>query len=300
MKETKNWTLGCASGILIILLCFNILAWMAVNDLSRAGFLEVIFFDVGQGEAIFIKSPHNHQVLIDGGPDKTILERIGKEMPFWDRTIDLIILSHPSADHLKGLLKVLERYEVERILWTGIEVDTFIYQEWLRLINQEGAEIFIAQAGQKIKLGPKIFLDVLNPSENLKGQKIKRGRAINNTSIVARLVHNQNSFLLTADIERQVERELKDRKDLGSEVLKIAHHGSRTSSSLEFIETVSPEIAIISVGKGNRHNHPHQEVLERLEKFDIKILRTDLDGDIKISSDGEKLKTRSKYGVSYF
>lgn len=292
MKEAKNWT----SSILIILLCFNILAWMAVNDLNRAGFLEVIFFDVGQGEAIFIESPHSHQILIDGGPDKTILERLGREMPFWDRTIDLIILTHPSVDHLKGLLLVLERYEVERILWTGIEVDTFSYQEWLRLINQEGSEIFIARAGQKIKLGPKVFLDILNPSENLKGRKIECGRAINNTSIVARLVYNQNSFLFTADIEKKAERELKDRKNyLNSEVLKVAHHGSKNSSYLEFIEAVSPEIAVISTGKNNKYGHPHQEVLERLEKFGIKILRTDLDGDVKIFSDGKNL-----YGVSNF
>lgn len=278
-----------------VLLGLNIFVLIAVYDLSQPNFLEVSFFDIGQGDAIFIETPKGHQILIDGGPDSTILEKLGKKMPFWDRTIDLVILTHPSADHLKGLLMVLKWYQVERILWTGIEVDTFVYQQWLELIAKEDAVLFIAQSGQRIKMGKNIYLDILHPNENLKGQKIKGGRAINNTSIVSRLIFGQNSFLFTADIEKQAEKELVGREVyLNSEVLKVAHHGSKTSSSEEFLAAVSPEKAIILVGKDNRYGHPHKEVLERLEKFNIKTFRTDLNGDVKIISNG------INYGFSYF
>lgn len=121
------------------LLILNVLAWSVVFDLSQQKFLEVDFFDVGQGDAIFIETPKGQQILIDGGPDSKILEKLGKEIPFWDRDIDLIILSHPEADHLLGLLEVLEKYKVENILWTGIKRNTSEYEEWQRLIKEEGA-----------------------------------------------------------------------------------------------------------------------------------------------------------------
>ena len=275
--------------ILFILLGLNILAWLAFWELRQAGELEVTFFDVGHGDAIFIEIPSSgggvYQILIDGGPDDTILEKLGQEMPFWDRTINLIILTHPSTDHLNGLLMVLERYKVNQILWTGIKVRGSKYREWLELIAKENAEIFIAQAGQRIKLGENVYLDILNPIENLKGQEIKGGRAINNTSIVARLVYGEDSFLFTGDIEKQAEKELLEREVfLDSDVLKVAHQGSRTSNSKEFIEAVSPEIAVIQVGKDNPFGHPHPEVLQTLEQFGAKILRTDIHGDIKIIS----------------
>ncbi len=287
--KNKNFVVG----ILAFLFCLNILAGIVVYNLSRPGFLEVIFFDVGQGDSIFIEIPRQrsgggYQILIDGGPDSTILEKLGKEMPFWDRTLDLIILTHPSADHLNGLLKVLERYQINQILWTGIEVDTFGYRQWVELIAKENADIFIAQTGQRIRVGEKIYLDILHPAKNLEGQKIKGGKAINNTSIVGRLVFEENSFLFTADIEGQAEKEIISREAyLESDILKVAHQGSKTSSSEEFLAAVSPEIAVISVGERNPYGHPHSETLETLAKYDIKVLRTDLDGDIKVISDGK-------------
>ena len=123
--------------ILGILLGLNALAWLAVYNLSQARLLEVDFFDTGQGDAIFIETPQNYQILIDGGPDSTILEKLNKEMPFWDRTIDLIILTHPEKDHMAGLIEVLKRYKVENILWTGIVRDTAEYKEWQKSIQKE-------------------------------------------------------------------------------------------------------------------------------------------------------------------
>lgn len=277
-KGTKNFVFG----ILAILFSLNILAWLAVFDTASQG-LEVTFFDVGQGDAIFIETPQRHQILIDGGPDETILEKLGENLPFWDRTIDLVILTHPEHDHLAGLLEVLKRYKVEDILWTGVVKDTAEYEEWQRLIREEGAQIKIVQAGQEIK-ARRTVLRILYPFESLEGQEFKDS---NNASIIARLVFGQTSFLFTGDVYKSVEKELLlslAKQQLDSDILKVGHHGSKTSSAKEFIEEVSPEIAVISVGKDNKYGHPHQETLQNLEG--IKIFRTDLDGDIKIISDG--------------
>ena len=269
-----------------ILFLTNILAWLVVFDLSRPRLLEVALFDVGQGDTIFIETPQGHQILIDGGPDSTVLEKLGKEMPFWDREIDLIILTHPDFDHLIGLIEVLKNYKVANILWTGIEFNNNAYEDWLKIIAEEEAKIIIARAGQRIKAG-EVILEIVYPFENLKGKRIKD---TNNSSIVSRLVFKEVSFLFLGDIYKSAEKEIADKNEnLDSDVLKISHHGSKSSSDEEFIRRVSPEIGLISVGKDNNYGHPHQEVLEIMKKYDIKILRTDLDGDIKIFSDGENL-----------
>jgi len=287
IKRDKNWN----SGILIALICFNILAWIAVYDLSRPQFLEVIFFDIGQGDAIFIETPKRHQILIDGGPGSVILEKLGKSTPFYDRTIDLIILTHPEFDHLSGLNEVLKKYKVENILWTGVVRDTAEAKEWKKLIEEEkeeGSRIKIAKVGQKINLSIyeiNSYIEILFPFENLEGKEFKDS---NNTSFVCKLVFGKNSFLFTGDAYKNVEGELINKKaEIDSDVLKVAHHGSKTSTSEEFIAKVSPEIAVISVGRENKYGHPNQEVLELLEKYGIRILRTDEDGDIKIISDGK-------------
>ena len=276
--------------ILGFLVFSNLIAWIIVFDLGKVRFLEVIFFDVGQGDAIFIETPSYHQILIDGGPDSTILEKLSKEMPFWDRSIDLIILTHPERDHLTGLIEVLEKYKVENILWTGIVRDTAEYKEWKKLIEEEKAEIFIAKAGQKISCLTwqikQCDLEILQPFESLEGKEFKDS---NNTSIISKLVFGKNSFLFTGDAYKDVEGKLINKEaEIDSDVLKVAHHGSKTSSSEEFLKAVSPEIAVISVGRENKYGHPNEEVLELLEKYGIRVLRTDKDGDIKIISDGNK------------
>lgn len=299
--KTKNFVYL----ILSFLFLLNILAWLAVYDLNKPQLLEVNFFDVGQGEAIFIETPSRHQILIDGGPSSVVLEKLAESLPFWDRTIDLIILTHPEHDHLAGLIEVLKRYKVENILWTGVVRDTAEYKEWVKLIKNEGAEIKIAQAGQKINLSTyevDRYMEVLYPFENLEGQEFKNS---NNTSIVAKLIFGTppthhppasrapTSFLFTGDAYKSVEKKLMDKKtDLASDVLKVGHHGSKTSNSEAFIKHVSPEIAVISVGKDNPYHHPHQETLDTLEKYGIKILRTDKNGDIKIISNGINLMMR--------
>lgn len=275
-------------GILGILLCFNILAWLVVCDFSQNKFLEVNFFNIGQGDAIFIETQKLQQILIDGGPGSVILERLDKEMSFWDRTIDLVILTHPEKDHLSGLLEVLKRYKVENILWTGIVRDTSEYKEWLKSIRDEKAKITIAQANQKIILSRTDtdgFIQVLFPFENLEGKVFENS---NDASIVSRLVFDKNSFLFTGDISKTTEKKILEKGiDLDSDILKVSHHGSRTSSDENFIKRISPKVAVIQAGKDNSYGHPHKETLETLEKYGIIILRNDINGNIKIISDGK-------------
>jgi competence protein ComEC len=273
--------------VLSLLLALNILAWTVVFDLNKPQSLEVNFFDIGQGDAVFIEMPKRQQVLIDGGPSSAVLGKLAKEMPFWDRTIDLIILTHPEKDHLAGLLEVLKRYQVKNILWTGVIRDTAEWKLWQREISEEKAKIIIAEAGQKI-ITSSAVLEILNPLKDVSGQKFKDS---NETSIVSRLVFSENSFLFTGDIYKSEETELlKLKVNLDSDILKISHHGSKTSTSKEFLEKVSPQIAVISVGKDNSYGHPTQEVLDILKNYGIRILRTDQNKNIKIISNGKEIR----------
>ncbi len=277
-------------GTFIVLFVFNILSWSTVFALSAGKSLMVDFFDVGQGDAIFIETPQRYQILIDGGPDNVVLEKLGERMLFWDRTIDLVILTHPEYDHMAGLIEVLKTYEVKNILWTGIVRDTAEYGEWKRLIGEEDARLIIAQKSLRIHLDNS-YIDVLAPFENLEGQEMKDS---NNTSIVTRLVFGEKSFLFAGDIEKSMEKKLiESGAEIDSDVLKVAHHGSKTSSIPEFVEKVSPEVAVISVGKENKYGHPHEETLDTLGKYGIDILRTDLNGDIKIISSKAAMKILS-------
>lgn len=254
--------------------------------------LEVVFFDVGQGDAIFVETSEGHQVLIDGGPNgEVILEKLSGAMPFWDRTLDLIVLTHSDYDHLRGLNDVLLKYKVKNILWTGGEKESKTFGYWLEALEREkkqGAKVFLAQAGQIVKMG-EARLYVLYPKEPLAGQSVEKWS--NDSSIVSKLVFGQSDFLLLGDISRKIEKQLLLTSalpvSLASEVIKAAHHGSKQSSSKEFFEVVRPDIAVISCGRDNSYGHPHQETLRTLQEFAITILRTDELGDIKLTSDSQ-------------
>lgn len=278
MKKIKLVILG-----FLFVTC--LLVWIAVFAQAHSQELVVNFYDVGQGDAILIETPYNQQILIDGGPNDRILAKLGSDMPFWDRTIELIISTHPHADHLFGLVSVLDRYQVEQILETGVVCDTSVCQKWQQTIKEKNIPTRIAQAGQKIKLGQGLVINVLYPFENLENQKIKD---LNNTSIMTRLIYGKNSFLFTGDAEKAEEYEiLENNIYVDSDVLKLGHQGSNDATSDEFLAAASPIIAVISVSKNNKYGHPHSETLEKFKT--IKLYRTDINGDIEIRSDGKIL-----------
>ena len=267
---------------LIILFSGAVFIWSVVFTFADNEFLEVCFFDVGQGDAIFIETPDQKQILIDGGPDKIILEKLNKTIAFYDRTIDLIILTHPDADHITGLIEVLKYYDVKYILTSGVEKDTAVYRKWRELIEEKNIPLILAQSGQKIFLDENIFLEIIWPEQSLIESFSKPA---NNASIVGKLVYGDIEFLLTGDIEKKVENYLVNQNlNLESDILKAPHHGSKTSSSYNFVEMINPQASVISVGRDNQYKHPNDEVLERLKNS--VIYRTDEDGDIKILTNG--------------
>ena len=250
--------------------------------------LHVSVLNVGQGDAILIHKG-NQQILVDGGPSpQAIALELGKQMPFWDRTIELVVLTHPSADHVTGLVEVLNRYQVKQVLHSDLAFESDIYDEWLRLLKEKDIKCTIAQAGQQIDLG-RVVIKVLNPQmPHLAGTESD----IDNNGMVLRISMDEVSFLLTADIMWEAEFELlTHRASLASTVFKVGHHGSNTSTTPEFLAVVNSEVAVISVGADNKFGHPTPEVMERLEgKLGSEnIYRTDKQGTIEFTTDGERL-----------
>jgi competence protein ComEC len=282
--ETKVLT-----GITVVLLVLAVYAWRGLPD----GRLHVIFLDVGQGDAIFVRTPSGRQLLVDGGPNGTVLlSRLGGVMPFWDRSIDLVVLTHPDADHLTGLIPLLERYRVERVIFRPVEEEqaTEAYRYWLQLLEAEGAAIYTGEAGLQLTLDTGLAMEVLHPGpEPVRGNKDD----INNNSVVTRLSYGQVAVLLPGDIGAEAESELIARKVLlRSTVLKLPHHGSCSSTSPQFLEAVSPQVVVISVGADNRFGHPCAGVLERLEG--TPLYRTDENGTVEIISDGTRVWVKAE------
>jgi competence protein ComEC len=278
--------------ILGFLFLANLAAWQAVFYFHfSAEKLEAVFFNVGQGDAIFIKTPQGHQVLIDGGPDAAILEKLSREIPFWDRDLDMVILTHPDKDHLFGILEALKKYKVENIVWSGLaEENTAEFKEWQKFKaeeSREGAKEVKVSAGQRIIAGSAAF-SVLYP---FSGQK-KTKSEDNEDSLALRLDFKDNSFIFCGDIGFYEEQKITETSEnVSAQVLKVAHHGSKYSTSQTFLDKVSPRFAIIQVGK-NSYGHPAKEVLTRLQKSGINTLRTDVNGDIKVIADGEGIEVR--------
>jgi competence protein ComEC len=254
--------------------------------------LHVSFLDIGQGDAILIQKG-NQQVLVDGGPSPQALAlELGDRMPFWDRTIELVVLTHPHSDHLSGLVEVLQRYQVEQVLYPDLDYESSLYDEWQELIEEKEIPRTPAQAGQKIDLGDGVIIEVLNPQAPLLAGT---GSDINNNSVVLHITMGKASFLLTADIEQEAEFKLIVLgADLTSTVLKVGHSGSRTSTTPEFLAAANPRVAVISVGD-NPFGHPSNEVVGRLEvKLGAdNIFRTDEQGTIEFITDGERLWVRA-------
>lgn len=281
MKNSNKFKLYFLLGFLII----NIFIWSIVITEYRQEILKISFLDVGQGDAIFIEAPNGNQVLIDGGSNRKVLKELGKVMPFYDRTIDAVIATHPDKDHIGGLIEVLKGYEVDIFMEPGVSSDTGAYQELEKTIADKKLPKILARRGMSLNLGEGARLNILFPDRDTDDWET------NTASIVAKLAYGDTSFLLTGDSPIAIEKYLSmiDGQNLKSDVLKAGHHGSRTSTSESFASLVSPEYAVISAGKDNRYGHPHKEVLDIFEKIKTTILKTYEQGTISFISDGERI-----------
>ena len=274
----------------LAMLLASAVVWTAAVT-APGGRLTVAFLDVGQGDAIFIETPSGVQLLIDGGPDPDVLHReLGSVMPFWDRSLEVIVLTHPDADHLNGLVTVLERYDVALVAETGVESTSAQYASWRRLLDgRRDAATLNVSAGQTLHTGDGVVINVLNPPDPVPAWTPDLR---NNSGVTLRVAYGDVSFLLPADIHAYAEQALvASGAPLDATVLKAAHHGSATSSSQAFLDAVSPEAVVVSAGAGNKFGHPAKEVVGRLTSAvgDANVYVTAEHGRVQFTTDGERL-----------
>lgn len=248
--------------------------------------LHIAFLNVGQGDATFIQTPSGHQILIDGGFYPSVLDdQLGRQMPFWDKRIDLVIATHPDADHVSGLVNVFEHYQVDQLLTDGEGMgESVIYDAVLTAAADNGATIRPALAGEVIDLGDGVMLEVLHPGSELDLENR------NENSVSMRLVYKDFTYLFTGDAEQMAEKEmLANGRSLQATVFKAGHHGSNSSSSAAFLAAVQPHMIIISSGIDNRFGHPHPDMLQRATAIGAAVLRTDQLGTIRLTTDGQTM-----------
>lgn len=258
----------------------------------REGTLFVAYLDVGQGDATLIQTPDGMQVLIDGGRNNTVLRGLTKYLGYFDRDIDIVIITHPDLDHIGGLIDVFKKYEIKTVLMTENVSETPAYKLLKRELEAENAELLFARRGQVFDLGVgphgTTTLAVLFPDRD------PTHLESNTSSIVARLVYGEHEFIFSGDSPSTIEEYLVsvDGAALRSDVLKIGHHGSKTSTAETYLSAVSPALAVISAGKDNRYGHPHPEVTGRLDERGIPYKNTADSGSVVVISDGKRIWTR--------
>jgi competence protein ComEC len=288
MKSSWKYLFGVP--VLIV-----VTVWLAVI-VSPDNKLHLIACDVGQGDAI-LATYKKTQILIDGGPDRSVLTCLSEYMPFWDREIEVVILTHPEADHLTGLIEVFKRYRVKILVATPLDVSSQGYQVLKNIVGGSGTEVVNPTSGMVIRLG-LLYLDIVYPASKNLGLTnpsvnndvlgaFSSNQSPNDFSIVANLRLGEFDALLTGDIGPKVISDvLATGKIRDIDYIKIPHHGSKNGLTKELLEASVPEIAVISVGK-NPWGHPHQEVLQLLQEAGVRTLRTDQEGDIEIITDGK-------------
>lgn len=261
--------------IVSIALVCGFIGWLWLHEPSAA----ITFLDVGQGDAIYIRLADGFDILIDGGPDDHVIERLGKFMPFYDRHIEMIVLTHAHSDHVAGLVEVLERYSIDRIVFPGrIEYESAPYNVFIGKVEEKNISLLAVHAGQRLILPGEAVLEILYPFADTP----LVSPDINELSVVAKLTVDGQSFLFTGDAGIDVEEQLiKTGQALDVDVLKVGHHGSRGASSEAFLAATTPMFAVISCGEGNSYGHPHRETLERMKSVGSVIFRTDKAGDVR-------------------
>lgn len=272
--------------IILFLIAIDLILFGIYKESQKEKYLEVSFLNVGQGDSIFIEAPNGVQMLIDSGPNNSVLREVGSLMNFGDRKIDIILGTHPDKDHIGGFPTILDRYEIKNTINTDVLSESSIYKTYKEKILEESSKNYIGKRGGVIILDKEkgIYFQILSPDESF----IEKDS--NERSIVGRLAYGDTSFLLTGDAGITIENKLVllDGELLKSDILKLGHHGSKTSSSSTFLKQVNPELAIVSAGENNSYGHPHEVVIDRLEDLDINYLETK-EGTLTFASNGEEV-----------
>lgn len=254
--------------------------------------LQVSFLDVGQGDAIYIQAPNGHQMIIDGGKAGTLLEPLSVVMPFGDRSVDVIMITNPDADHYAGFLDLLDGYTVGAVVESGTHSDTTTYKTLGQKIDEQKIPRLLARKGMRIVLDAEhgVEFQVLFPDREISGWSRNDG------SIMGVLTYGTTKVFFTGDGTTTTENAVMLRTNeevFKSDILKVGHHGSRTSTSDAFVKAVAPKYAVISDGKKNSYGHPHAETLATLARYGVEILRTDQLGTITFVSDGSQFRQKN-------
>jgi competence protein ComEC len=276
------------AGVLVIVT--SVTLWQALDGNDDR--LRLIVLDIGQGDAILIETPAGHRILVDGGPSgPALMQALGRVLPHDARRIDLLVLSHGQDDHVTGFVELLERYEVGAAVAGPLEGETAAYGAWRAELERRAVPLQVATSGHWLDLGQGIRLEVLAPNHGAS----ERVDDLNNNSLVARLSYGDVRFLLTGDVEAEGEQALLDSgQALNSTVLKLAHHGSEGSSTPALLDAVRPRLAVVSAGADNSFGHPSPTT--RLRLAGTALLRTDLNGDLRLETDGRSLWASIDHG----
>ncbi len=261
--------------MVLFLVIFDVFVWEQIVFGGSNKNLEVYFLDVGQGDSELIVLPGNVKILIDGGPNNKILEELSSVLKPTDRYIDLVVLSHPELDHFSGLVDILKRYQVGAFVSNGRRGNAPAFRDLEKIIKKNKIAIVALAEDDKIKYLKNSF-DVLSPSKNL-----LQSAELNDTTLVMKFENEEVKILFTGDINKKIEGYLIKKRDLSVNVLKVSHHGSKFSTSREFLMEAAPKISVIEVGK-NSYGHPTAETLNGLALIGAQIFRTDKNGTIKL------------------
>ncbi len=278
---------------IVAFIILNALIWRAAIAEAPSKELTVSFLNVGQGDAIFIRAPSGETVLIDGGPDSSVLRQLGATIPWYQKSIGVIIPTHPDADHITGLIDVLARYRVSLIVQSSVSGSTPTWDSLesdIQKAQQNGAKIVTAQRGQVLNLGGGAYLEILSPDRSVPNVETNTG------CVVTRLVYGKTAFLFDCDAPQNVEKHLAylDGHDLHADVLKAGHHGSKTSSAPEFVGFVDPQYAVYSRGCDNKYGFPNQETIDTMTRFGIEVSDTCIEKTVTFESDGQTVSSRSE------
>ncbi len=271
--------------LLICLLSFNFLLLDFYFHLPEKRAV-IYILDVGQGDSILIKTIDDKYILIDSGPDKKAIYQLQKIIPFWRRKLDLVILTHPDKDHVGGLPDILEYYDVNLFLFNEIEHDNKEYNQVLSIIEEYDIVTSIVDEYSDYQIGCCSYIDTLWPTQNFK-KDFYESQSVDTNSISTAFVLMIDGLQMYfgGDLEAQYEERIFETNEYDLDVIKVGHHGSKSSTSRKFLQLTNPEIAVISVGKNNKFSHPSTEVLQNLETLNILIERTDQSGAIKVYPD---------------
>jgi len=277
-------------GIIGFLVLADVFIFFFVVSFYTPHKLKVVFFDVGQGDAIFVETPSGKQFIIDSGYNNLVLSRLSREMSIFDRSLDAVFASHPDSDHIGGMPDILKDYSVGEYFDSGVESDSALYKAVNEISFYEKISTSTLSSNNILDFGDGVFLEILWPETDL----FDKTGDTNKGSLVVKLIYGNTSFLFEGDAPQSVEKTLifKEGKELDSDVLKVAHHGSKTSSLPAFISAVTPEFSVISAGKDNKFGHPNIETIDTLNSVGTKILETFVSGNITFESDGDKVVQR--------